>query len=81
MFSCFLNLVQEKKNVLATLALKAKLVADGFNAVDGVSCNPVMGAMYSFPKINIPQKAIDKATVCRKLSIIQGVGGVAWGCF
>lgn len=55
--------LQEKKNVLDTLALKAKVVADGFNSMDGVTCNTVMGAMYSFPNITLPQKAIEKAKV------------------
>jgi alanine transaminase len=31
------------------------------NSIEGVKCNPVQGAMYAFPKIAIPQKAIEKA--------------------
>ncbi|XP_041453917.1 alanine aminotransferase 1-like [Lytechinus variegatus] len=52
---------KEKKHVLDTLALKAKVVADGFNSLEGVKCNAVMGAMYSFPSISLPRKAIEKA--------------------
>ena len=27
----------------------------------GISCNPVMGAMYTFPSIQLPPKAIEAA--------------------
>ena len=49
--------------MLSTLAEKAKIVAEAFNSVEGVTCNPVMGAMYSFPNIKLPQNAINKAKV------------------
>lgn len=52
---------KEKQNVLSNLALKAKLTAEKFNSIPGIKCNTVQGAMYSFPQITIPQKAIDKA--------------------
>jgi len=54
---------KEKQNVLGTLALKAKLTAEKFNSIPGIKCNTVQGAMYSFPQITLPQKAIDKAKV------------------
>ncbi|XP_072169047.1 alanine aminotransferase 1-like [Diadema setosum] len=53
--------LKEKRHVLDTLAKKAKVVADGFNSMEGVTCNPVMGAMYSFPQVTMPQKAINAA--------------------
>ena len=40
---------------------KAKLVADTFNAIDGVSCQTVQGAMYAFPQITLPAKFIAEA--------------------
>ncbi|XP_077983529.1 alanine aminotransferase 2-like [Glandiceps talaboti] len=52
---------KEKAIVLDALHEKAKLVAETFDAVDGVSCNEVMGAMYSFPRVHLPKKAIEKA--------------------
>ena len=54
---------KEKKNVLGTLALKATLTAEKFNSIPGMKCNAVQGAMYSFPQIFMPQKALDKAKV------------------
>lgn len=55
---------QERTAVLATLAEKARLTEEIFNTVPGITCNPVQGAMYTFPRITLPQKAIDKAKVC-----------------
>lgn len=55
---------QERTAVLAELAEKARLTEQILNTVPGITCNPVQGAMYSFPRITLPQKAIDKAKVC-----------------
>ena len=46
---------------MAALKAKAKLVADTFNAIDGVSCQTVQGAMYAFPRITLPEKFIKEA--------------------
>ncbi|KAL1128921.1 hypothetical protein AAG570_013455 [Ranatra chinensis] len=52
---------EEKSAVLKSLAERAKMVADTFNSIEGMSCNPVQGAMYAFPQMKLPQKAIEKA--------------------
>lgn len=54
---------QERGAVLSALRRKAKLVTEGFNAVPGVHCNEVQGAMYAFPRINIPEAARADAEV------------------
>lgn len=33
------------------------------NQVPGIKCNPVQGAMYTFPRIHIPPKAVSAAQV------------------
>ncbi|TNN59477.1 Alanine aminotransferase 2-like [Liparis tanakae] len=53
--------MKERSVVLAALAEKAGLTEQIFNTVPGITCNPVQGAMYTFPRITLPQKAIDKA--------------------
>lgn len=45
--------VKEKKAVLDSLAERAKLVAETFNSIKGVTCNEVQGAMYAFPKVKM----------------------------
>jgi alanine transaminase len=53
--------MKEKNAVLASLKVRAEMVADTFNSIEGFSCNPVQGAMYAFPQIRLPAKALDAA--------------------
>lgn len=53
--------MKEKNGVLQSLKERAEMVANTFNSIEGFSCNPVQGAMYAFPQIKLPQKAIDAA--------------------
>lgn len=53
--------IKEKSNVLGQLKVRAELVAKTFNSFEGFSCNPVQGAMYAFPQIKLPSKAIEAA--------------------
>jgi len=55
--------VQEKSDVLGELALKACMTTETLNTIDGVRCNEVMGAMYAFPRIFLPDRAIAEAKV------------------
>jgi len=45
------SFIAEKKERLASLAERAKLVASTLNSMDGFSCNTVQGAMYAFPQV------------------------------
>jgi alanine transaminase len=40
---------------------RAEALVKGLNKVDGIGCNPAEGAMYAFPNIEIPSKAISYA--------------------
>ncbi|XP_010223955.1 PREDICTED: alanine aminotransferase 2-like, partial [Tinamus guttatus] len=51
----------EKQEVLSALAHKARLTQEIFNQAPGIRCNPVQGAMYSFPRIELPARAIQEA--------------------
>jgi alanine transaminase len=53
--------VQERHKIFSSLKEKADLVSKDLNDIDGIQCNPVNGAMYAFPKINIPDGAIRAA--------------------
>lgn len=53
--------IKERTATLSTLAEKAKLTEQVLNTVEGICCNPVQGAMYSFPRITIPEKAVREA--------------------
>ncbi|KAM6948248.1 LOW QUALITY PROTEIN: alanine aminotransferase 2-like [Aplochiton taeniatus] len=53
--------IKERTATLSALAEKAKLTEQILNTVPGISCNPVQGAMYSFPCISLPPRAIAEA--------------------
>lgn len=52
---------EEKEEVLQSLNERAKLVAQTFNSISGMKSNSVAGAMYAFPQIVLPPKAIEAA--------------------
>lgn len=51
----------EKSMIFESLKRRSKIVQVGLNAVDGMSCQPAMGAMYCFPSIQVPDGAIQAA--------------------
>ncbi|XP_062424447.1 alanine aminotransferase 1 [Rhea pennata] len=53
--------IAEKQAVLSALAHKARLTQEIFNQAPGIHCNPVQGAMYSFPRIELPPRAVQEA--------------------
>uniref|UniRef100_G1PU09 alanine transaminase n=1 Tax=Myotis lucifugus TaxID=59463 RepID=G1PU09_MYOLU len=57
----FEQFLREKESVLSNLAEKAKLTEDLFNQVPGIRCNPLQGAMYAFPRIVLPPRAVEAA--------------------
>uniref|UniRef100_A0A6I8N088 Aminotransferase class I/classII domain-containing protein n=1 Tax=Ornithorhynchus anatinus TaxID=9258 RepID=A0A6I8N088_ORNAN len=52
---------REKQAVLKALAEKARLTESVFNQAPGIRCNPVQGAVYSFPRISLPARALERA--------------------
>ena len=56
-------ITQEKNRILSSLKTRASLVYERFNKIPGVFCNPVEGAMYAFPRIEIPENALKLAEV------------------
>ncbi|CAJ0593737.1 unnamed protein product [Cylicocyclus nassatus] len=53
--------LKEKTAVLDSLKERARLVKEAYGSIEGVSCNEVQGAMYAFPRLLLPPKAIEKA--------------------
>ena len=60
--------MQEKSKVLGELKLKATMTTETLNSIEGVSCNEVMGAMYAFPRLHLPEKFCAEAQVCEFIS-------------
>ncbi|KAK2652691.1 hypothetical protein Ddye_012547 [Dipteronia dyeriana] len=51
----------ERDGILSSLARRAKTLEDALNSLEGVTCNKAEGAMYLFPRVQLPQKAIKAA--------------------
>lgn len=62
----YLKFKQESEGVLESLKRRARIMTDGFNSCRNIVCNFTEGAMYSFPQIRLPPKAIDAANKARK---------------
>ncbi|KAL3654027.1 Glutamate--glyoxylate aminotransferase 2 [Castilleja foliolosa] len=58
---------RESKGILESLRRRAQLMTDGFNSCRNVVCNFTEGAMYSFPQIRLPPKAIEAANKAGKV--------------
>ncbi|CAN8072068.1 unnamed protein product [Agarophyton chilense] len=52
---------KETESIYNDLKVKAQKLCSGLNTLEGVSCNDSEGAMYLFPKIRMPKKAIEEA--------------------
>jgi len=51
----------ERDAILSSLKRRALQVALALNRCEGIRCNPVEGALYAFPSITLPKKAIEEA--------------------
>ncbi|ORY54165.1 putative alanine aminotransferase [Leucosporidium creatinivorum] len=52
---------KERDGIANTLKGRSEVLVKAFNQLEGVTCNEAEGAMYLFPTITLPQKAIDAA--------------------
>lgn len=51
--------IQERDGILNEMKKRAILLAEGLNNIPGIQCNTVAGAMYAFPRIEIPAGKTD----------------------
>ncbi|GKT27766.1 Probable alanine aminotransferase, mitochondrial [Aduncisulcus paluster] len=52
---------KEVSELFMSLKRRAKKVGESLTGVEGIHLNPVEGAMYAFPRIDIPEKAVAEA--------------------
>ena len=52
---------REKDSAIESLKRRAKLITSAFNSMEGVTCQPTDGAMYSFPRIQLPANFLELA--------------------
>jgi len=69
----FTTYAAERAGILASMFSRAKLIAEALNKLPGLSCNAAEGAMYLFPRIHLPAKAIAAAEA-------EGMVADEWYC-
>mmetsp|Transcript_24831 Transcript_24831/g.49481 ORF Transcript_24831/g.49481 Transcript_24831/m.49481 type:complete len:652 (+) Transcript_24831:122-2077(+) len=52
---------KEESDIFESLKRRANSLVKGLNDIDGMTCTPAEGAMYAFPKVELPAKAFDEA--------------------
>ncbi|MEI7880946.1 MAG: aminotransferase class I/II-fold pyridoxal phosphate-dependent enzyme [bacterium] len=83
----FDSYTKERSDILESLRVRARLVAEGLNQIPGITCQHVAGAMYAFPKITLPPGMTDDDYCMRLLEetgicVVPGSGfGQAPGTF
>ena len=63
LFFVFVFFFQEVRSIKDSYKKKAKMTTEVLNSMENVKCNEVAGAMYAFPRITLPKKAIEAAKV------------------
>jgi len=73
--------VAERDAILDSLKRRAKTLVAGLNALDVVTCNESEGAMYAFPKIDLPAKLVAEAEAAKMapdamycMKLLEGTG-------
>ena len=57
----FAQFAEEQKQLLSSLHRRALYFCNAFNEMAGVQCNPAEGALYLFPRIELPPRALEQA--------------------
>jgi len=52
---------KEKAAIFDSLKRRSKIVSQGLDSIPGFSCQTAKGAMYCFPRVEMPRGAIDEA--------------------
>jgi alanine transaminase len=57
---------KEKTDILESLERRAKMVVESLSSLEGITCNEVEGALYAFPRLELPKHLLDKAEASGK---------------
>ncbi|KAG0369891.1 hypothetical protein BGZ54_008543 [Gamsiella multidivaricata] len=57
---------KEYDDIYSSLIKRAAILEETFNSLEGCTCNSADGAMYLFPQIRLPKKAIEAARAAGK---------------
>jgi aspartate/methionine/tyrosine aminotransferase len=70
--------IKEKNEILNGLKRKAEKITKGLNDIDGITCNSPRGAMYLFPKLDLPDEKDYEGQkrdyqFCKQLVLEEGI--------
>jgi aspartate/methionine/tyrosine aminotransferase len=51
---------RERDHILTELRTRARILAEGLDSIEGISCTTIAGAMYAFPKLSLPVGRTDE---------------------
>jgi aspartate/methionine/tyrosine aminotransferase len=51
--------VSERDHIMSELRSRAKILAEGLNGIPGIHCTRIAGAMYAFPRVELPAGKTD----------------------
>lgn len=54
--------MSEKRSILGSLKQRAEILVAALNTLEGVTCNTAEGALYAFPRVSLPARAVETAT-------------------
>ncbi|BDU71903.1 aminotransferase class I/II-fold pyridoxal phosphate-dependent enzyme [Mesoterricola silvestris] len=52
---------KERGGILESMKQRAVILAEGLNRIEGITCNVIAGAMYAFPRVELPPGVNDEA--------------------
>ena len=52
---------EEMDTIYNGLKERSSKLVEGLNKIPGITCQPADGAMYAFPRVEVPERAIEKA--------------------
>jgi len=58
--------IKERDDIYESLKRRAIKLTNFLNTLEGVTCNTAQGAMYAFPQIRLPPKAVEAAKLIGK---------------
>jgi aspartate/methionine/tyrosine aminotransferase len=64
--------VQERDGILNEMKKRAIILAESLHEIPGIECNPVAGAMYAFPTVELPEGRSDE-DYCMALLEAEGI--------
>jgi aspartate/methionine/tyrosine aminotransferase len=64
--------MKERNGIIESMKRRAVVLTEGLNRIEGITCQVIQGAMYAFPRIELPPGMTDR-DYCLKLLESTGI--------